>query len=439
MSSFSPSESQPETSHNRFSFSQRAQWASGAAIGKLMAQALAHPDLLSLAAGFVDNASLPCEAVDSAFKRMSSTPERMRAALQYDASAGNRELREMIADLDKSKANVDNLVLTAGSNQMLHLLAETILDPGDIVLCAAPTYFVFLGTLRGVGARAVRVEADADGMCMEDLQKQLQLLRQKGLASKVKAIYCVTEFDNPAGSTLNLQRREQLLELVARWRTENQSQLLVLSDNAYRELRFSGERLPQLTEIDSHTDYVIELGTFSKSFSPGVRVGWGVLPESMISRTLEMKSNIDFGSPHFSQMLMLEVLKGGEWQQHVPQILEVYRSKRDAMLNALELHFKDAEGVHWRVPEGGLYIWLTLPEHIDTSEESELWEESLRQGVLYVPGHHCFPTYDGEGLYQPPPKNTIRLSFGVQDLAGIEQGIQKLAAALASCLATVGG
>lgn len=416
-----------------FSLSQRAGWASGAAIGKLMAQAIAHPDLLSLAAGFVDNATLPCEAVQASFERLASDSQLLTAALQYDSSSGNLELRrELVAQYpDEYRPDPESLVLTAGSNQMLHLLAETLFNPGDIVLCAAPTYFVFLGTLRGVGARAVAVESDEQGMCMEDLSAQLERLDRAGLGSRVKAIYCVTEFDNPAGSTLSLDRRHKLLDIARKWNVDSDSPLLVLGDSAYRELYFENPSHPPLVSLDRDAaDFVVDLGTFSKSFSPGIRVGWGVLPEWLVAPVLEMKSNVDFGSPHFSQLLILKALQSGLWEKHLPTIRNAYQEKCKAMLNALKENFEQTADVTWRIPHGGLYVWLTLPEHVDTSEGGTLWNAAVEEGVLYVPGHHCFPNCDGEGQETQVPKNSIRLSYGVQDKSGIELGIQKLAQAV---------
>ncbi|MCA9134229.1 MAG: PLP-dependent aminotransferase family protein, partial [Planctomycetales bacterium] len=286
-------------------------------------------------------------------------------------------------------------------------------------------YFVFLGTLRGVDARVIGVRADADGMCLDALQEALEAIVAAGQAPRLKAIYTVTDFDNPAGSTLSLPRRQQLLEITRRWRSEH-GPLLILSDNAYQHLRFEGEAQPPLTALaDDAADFVVELGTFSKSFSPGIRVGWGVVPENMVGPLLEIKSNMDFGSPHFSQVLLWEALVTGELEAHLPEIKAGYRAKRDAMLAALDRELEGFPGVHWRQPQGGLYVWLTLPEQIDASEQGLLWRCATESGVLYVPGHYCYP---GEG--EPVQRNTMRLSYGVQSCEGIAQGISRLASAI---------
>lgn len=411
-------------------FSRRASLSSGQPIGRLMAQALNYPNLLSLAAGFVDNATLPCEAVQASMQRLGADPGRLRKSLQYDSAAGNVAFRSALVDWSyrdwpAARPDVNRVILTAGSNQFLHLMAEALLDPGDIIIAAAPTYFVFLGTVRGVDGRVIGVQADEEGMCMDSLEAALERIVAAGEASRLKAIYSVTDYDNPAGSSLSLQRRQRLLEIVSRWRSE-QGPLLILSDNAYQHLRFEGPELPPLSALDpAAAEYVIELGTFSKSFSPGIRVGWGVVPEEMVERLLEIKSNMDFGSPHFSQVLMWEALVSGEVDRHLPQILDGYRTKRDCMLSALQSELAEEPGVHWRSPQGGLYVWLTLPESIDASEHGPLWEQATRSGVLYVPGSYCYPR-EGEAV-QP---NTMRLSYGVQTCGGISDGIGRLAKAI---------
>ncbi len=417
--------------------SGRAVRSADQPIGKLMAEALKYPNLVSLAAGFVDNATLPCKVVEECLREICNQTPRMTKALQYGSTAGNRELREAIAewnyaDFGDAKPSADRIILTSGSNQFLQLLSEAILDPGDIVLVAAPTYFVYVGTLKGIGARVIGIPADEHGMDIEALQSKMAELKAQGDAGRVKAIYTVTEFDNPAGSTLSLERRQALMELVGRWRAE-QGPLWILSDNAYELLRYAGTRIPPFASIAADAaEYVFELGTFSKSFSPGVRVGWGIVPEPMVDVLLDMKANSDFGSPHLNQMIMHEAIVSGALDRHLPKIRAGYKAKLDAMLEALDKEFGEHPEVHWRVPEGGLYVWVTLPEECDASESGPLWSRAVESGVLYVPGHYCYPD---EGM--APKRNTIRLSFGVQDPQGIGQGIQRLARAFDDCCATI--
>jgi len=395
-----------------------------------MAQALRFPNLISLAAGFVDNATLPCEAVSRSLNDLACDSNRLRKSLQYGTAAGLDELRQAIIDWSYAEmpghtVTRDRMLLASGSNQLLHLLAETILDPGDIVIVAAPTYFVYLGTLRSMGARTISVRSDQDGMCVRSLRDQLEQLAEAGQANRVKAIYCITDFDNPRGSTLSLERRREMLQVVEDWRKEH-GPMLLISDNAYQHLRYNGEALPPMISLsDAAPDFVVDLGTFSKVFSPGIRVGWGIFPRELIEALLDVRSNIDFGAPHINQSLIHSALTSGDLMQHLPTIRKGYQIKRDAMLEALNEHMADVPGVHWDKPAGGMYVWLRLPEHMDASEQGELWRLATEHGVLYVPGHHCFAA---EG--QAVECNTIRLSFGVQTPESIRAGIERLAHAV---------
>lgn len=400
-----------------------------------MARALQFPHLISLAAGFVDNASLPIQEVTECTERLLSDRRLLRLSLQYDSTAGNLEFRNNLAewnyrDYPDARPATERVIVGAGSNQLLHLISEALLDPGDIVLAAAPTYFVFMGTLRALGVRVVGVPADSDGICIESLIQQLESLTESGLAHRVKAVYLVTDFDNPAGSTLSLERRLKVLEIVNQWRYRH-GPLYILSDNAYQHLRYAGEPIPPLLSLsDDAKETVIELGTFSKSFSPGLRVGWGVVPTSMVDHLLDLKSSIDFGSPHFNQLLMNEVITSGTWDRHLPKVLDGYRSKLTATLQALNRFASGLPGVSWRHPQGGLYVWLTLPQEMDASEQGPLWQAATDRGVLYVPGHYCFPSA-GEPIH----RNTIRLSFGVLSEEKLSDGIERLCDAIRSVTA----
>lgn len=411
-------------------FSRKALNALGQPIGRLMAQAIQYPELISLAAGFVDNQTLPMDSVSECLDRLKSDGQRLRKSLQYDSTAGNAELRNTLAqwcyrDYPSAIPDSSRIILGAGSNQLLHLFAESLMDPGDIVLAAAPTYFVYMGTLRALGVRVIGVAADENGMCMDALQQQLENLISSGQAQRLKAIYLVTDFDNPSGSSLSLDRRERLLDLVHKWRLQH-GPLLVLSDNAYQHLRFEGSTIPPLLALRQEAaEFVIEFGTFSKSFSPGIRVGWGVFPTSMIDHLLDLKSSIDFGSPHFNQMLMNEVLVSGTWDRHHLSVVAGYHAKLNATLQALDQYAKDLPEVSWRHPSGGMYVWLTLPPGMDASEQGSLWSAATEQGVLYVPGHYCYPS-EGE----PVHPNTVRLSFGVLPAEKLRDGVQRLCSAI---------
>jgi len=392
-----------------------------------MSRALDNPSLISLAAGFVDQQALPVEVVREVMADLLGNDIEARAMLQYGATPGLPALRRFILDQCTSTANapetLDRVVITAGSNQLLHLVAESLLDPGDIVLCAAPTYLVFLGTVANLGARTWSVETDDLGMIPDALEATLQQFAESGDLPRVKAIYLVPYFDNPSGITMPAERVQRIVEIAKQW--SHKTRIHVIADEAYRELRYSGDDVPSASEFDDDGETVIVAGTFSKSFSPGVRIGWGILPEHLVGPVCAQKGNIDFGSPNFNQRLMAEVLRRGLFRQHVEKLRNSYRPKLDAMLDAADEYLSPLEGVTWLRPTGGLYVWATLPSQIDTGPAGELFDRSMAEGMLYVPGRYCFPN---EG--QRAAKNTMRLSFGVQSCERIREGIAALARAI---------
>ncbi len=411
------------------SLSRRAAWAEGQPISDLMATALANPQLISLAAGFVDQQTLPVEATQRAVEALTREPERGRRALQYGITPGYAPLRERLIEQLELPAgvappSVQQVVITAGSNQLLHLVCESLLDPGDIVLCAAPTYLVFLGTLGNLGCRSYGVTTDRQGMIPEALVDALERLEHEGELPRVKAIYLVPYFDNPQGVSMPRERREAVVEIAKKW-SRRHHHIHVIEDAAYRLLRYQGDDIPSMWTADEEHDTVIVAGTFSKTFSPGLRVGWGVLPPHLVTPVCNQKGNIDFGSPNFNQFIMAEVLDQGLFLPHVEYLREAYRTKLECMLAAAEREFATLPGVEWVRPEGGLYVWVTLPDEIATGPGGALQEIAMEEGVLYVPGQYCFPL-EGE----PAQANTMRLSFGVPTCENIEKGMALLARAI---------
>jgi len=414
--------------------SQRARWAGGQPISPLMAYALQNPDLISLAVGFVDQDTLPTSAASEAWCALCREPRAAGAALQYGTTPGHPPLREHLlertrqADPQGPPLSLDQMVVTAGSNQLLHLVSESLLDPGDIVLCAAPTYFVYLGLLAGLGARAVGVASDAAGLVPAALEETLAQCRRQGELSRVKAIYLVPYFDNPGGTTMPAERRAAVVEMAKRWSIHGR--IHVISDEAYRELRYAGEDIPSPRVWDEEGDTVIVAGTFSKSFSPGLRVGWGILPRHLIGPVTEQKGNADFGSPNLNQHLMTHVLELGLLEPHLARIRSSYHQKLTAMLAAADAHLARVPGVEWVRPQGGLYVWVRLPPGMDAGMQGPLFDAAGREGVLYVPGEYCYPA-----VGEPVQRNSMRLSFGVQSCAKIQEGVEKLARAVIATLA----
>jgi 2-aminoadipate transaminase len=412
------------------SLSRRWHYAREQAISFLMQQAVENPQVISLAAGLVDFETLPVDEALAGVKELMADKGAAQRALQYGTTPGADDVRCAIlkhfAKQEECSAaapgiDTSRVVLTTGSQQLLSLACEVLLDPGDICLVADPTYFVFLGNLNGVGAEAVGVAADDDGMRTDALETALQRLDSEGRLDRVKLIYVVSYYDNPRGVSMSAARRREVVEIARRWsRTQR---ILILEDAAYRELRYDGPELPSVWSCDPTGEQVIYTQTFSKSFSPGLRVGFGILPRDVVGPVCDRKGNEDFGSANFNQRLIGKVLESGQFEQHLKEVCRNYAKKRDAMLRAAEEHFSAIDGAAWVHPAGGLYVWMTLPPAIDTGFKGRLFEEAVkRAGVMYVPG----------GLFYAAgtPRNQMRLSFGVQSPDGIREGMRRLASAV---------
>lgn len=403
-------------------------------ISFLMAAAVGNPDLISLAAGLIDNESLPLEEVQRLSSEILSDTKAGRAALQYGTTHGLTEMRELLLDyLCRTEGcqsadlslRPDNCIITEGSQQALYILADILVNPGDIVIAAAPTYFVYTGTLISFGAKVYTVPMDENGMRTDKLEELLLSLERRGLLDRVKLIYEITYYQNPTGLSLSTERRKQVVELARRFSRKNR--ILVLDDAAYRELRYDGPTWPSLKMFDPDNEFTALCLTFSKPFSAGLKTGYVFLPDDLIDPVLQTKGNQDFGSCNFAQHLLYRAMLDGTYHKHVQRLCQVYRAKRDTTLAALEEHLGDlADQVQWTRPNGGLYVWLTLPESIPTGRDHMLFKRCLDKGVLYVPGEYCYAPLPG----CTAPNNEIRLCFGVQNAASIREGIRRFGEAL---------
>ncbi|MFM7057270.1 MAG: PLP-dependent aminotransferase family protein [Planctomycetota bacterium] len=422
--------------------SQWSQRSAHQAIGYLMQQAVENPGCISLAAGLVDERSLPAALVRNAVDELLADTDAGRRLLQYGTTQGPEPLRRVyrnyLAELEgRSDALADlplsRLMLTTGSQQLLALVVQALFDAGNICLVAAPTYFVFLGVLQAAGAEAIPVESDSQGMRPEALQATLERLASEDRLGRVRLIYVVSDFENPSGVSVPLERRRELLRLAENW--SRASQIYLLEDAAYRELRFEGTAPPSIWSLDQSHKTVILAQTFSKSFSPGIRVGLGVLPESLVKPVADLKGNEDFGSAHLNQHIVATVLRNGSYRRHVAAVVASYRSKRNAMLNAIDREFHGLHGVSWVRPAGGMYVWMRLPQMIQTGFDSPLFQQATRVNrVMYVPGELCYPS-----SWRDRPRCEMRLSFGVQSEAGIEEGIRRLATAVSAVIERISG
>jgi 2-aminoadipate transaminase len=385
--------------------------------------------LISLAAGLVDESHFPTADVAASVAEIMADPVASKVALQYGSTQGLPALREQVlhhvcqADgVTPSEINLStaDVILTTGSQQLLYLLGEVLFNPGDIVICEAPSYFVYHGVLQSRGVRVLTVPMDAGGLDVEQLQQLLIRLEKSGELERVRLIYTVDYFQNPTGLTLAANRRPKLVELARQY--SRQHRILILEDAAYRELRYSGDDLPSVKKFDPTNEYVIYTTTFSKPCAPGLKTGYSLLPSDLVTPLCNLKGNHDFGSTNLSQHILNRLMESGAYHRHVEILRGVYRRKRDAMLDAMKTEFSDWPEVTWTVPNGGLYVWATFPEELSCGANGVVADRALAGGVMYVPGEFGHVA-DESGLVR---SNEMRLSFGVCEPEQIQEGIRRL-------------
>lgn len=361
------------------------------------------PDIISFAGGMPETRSFPMEKVVAATKNVMEADGS--AALQYGSSEGTPELRNAIVRLmaqDSINIHPEDIIITDGGQQALDLLAKIFVNPGDKILVEAPSYVGAIQVFNSYQADMISIPLDENGLQVELLEKELKELKTKG--ARPKFLYVVPDFHNPAGVTLSEDRRKKLLTLSKEY------DLLVLEDNPYSRLRFEGEYIKPLRTQDPS---VVYLSTFSKIFSPGVRLGWINAPRPILEKLNLGKQAADLCSSSFAQKVVSEYFKGDFWQKHVNHLTKVYRKRRDAMVAALEEFFP--EEATWSVPHGGLFLWAQLPEYLDTTE---MLAEAISEKVAYVSGRAFFPDRSG--------KHCMRLNFSYPTEEEIHEGIKRL-------------
>ena len=409
--------------------SQQALRTADSPISYFIQKAIETKGLISLAAGLVDESSFPTADIAAVVAAILGDPESARMALQYGSTQGYPKLREqivnMVCDADGVRPadvnlSAQDVILTTGSQQLLYLLGEALFDPGDIVICEAPSYFVYHGVLQTRGVRTLSVPMNDGGMDIDALEALLLKLETSGDIAKLKLIYTVDYFQNPTGLTLAEERRPRLVELAKRF--SKQHRILILEDAAYRELRYDGRDLPSIKKFDPTNQYVIYTSTFSKPCAPGLKTGYALLPRDLLGVVLNLKGNHDFGSSNLAQHIISRLLASGAYSRHVEILRGVYRTKRDAMLAALTEEFADMPGVTWTIPAGGLYVWATFPDTIPTGPDSAFVKRCLEEGVLYVPGEFGH-VVDESGR---KPLTETRLSFGVSCPEQLAEGIRRM-------------
>jgi 2-aminoadipate transaminase len=406
-------------------------------ISWLMQTALTRPKLISLAAEFTDNSTLPVKISRKVLNDILRSPKTGQPALQYGITAGEMNLRTLTAKhLQKldgghdSAHSPEHVIITGGSQQLLYMTLEALCDEGDIILVEDPTYFVFLSILQSRGIKARGVKLERDGIDLAHLEEVLEQLKKSGELRRVKALYLVTYFQNPTGATTSLAKKAATLKLLKKYERAAGHPLYLLEDAAYRELRFDhGADVPTALTLPGAAERVIYTGTYSKPYAPGARVGFGILPEPIFTTVQRIKGNHDFGSANLLQQLLAGALASGLYDKHVAKVRKNYSRKAAVMKQALAEHFPKSVEI-WE-SGGGLYFWARLPKGISAGVKSKVFQSALKNDVLYVPGELCY----ADDPSRKKPDNEMRISFGSASVDNIREGIRRLGAVLRKALA----
>jgi 2-aminoadipate transaminase len=405
-------EEQPASQRQRIDpyvgqYAERAVGMVASEIRALFAVA-ARPEIVSLAGGSPYVSALRLDAVGDMIGQL--VADRGEVALQYCTAQGDAGLRERICDvmaLEEIRAHPDEIVVTVGSQQALDLLTRIFIDPGDVILAEAPSYVGALGAFASYQATVIHVAMDSDGLIPEALEEAIG--RTAAAGRRAKFLYTVPNFHNPAGVTLAARRRHRILDICQR------AGLLVVEDNPYGLLGFDGEPMRALRADDS--DGVVYLGTFSKTFAAGVRVGWAVAPAAIRDKLILAAESAVLCHSSFSQLTVREYLTTQPWLEQIKDFRELYRERRDATLSALDTMMPP--GCHWTRPAGGFYVWLGLPDGVNAKA---MLPRAISSRVAYVPGTGFYA--DGSGA------SFARLCYSLPSPDRIREGIRRLASVI---------
>ena len=361
------------------------------------------PEVVSLAGGMPFVSALPPELVSGALERVMRDhgPE----ALQYGSGQGTPAIREQILEvmaLEGIRASVDDVVVTTGSQQALDLVTKLFIDKGDVILAESPSYVGAIGVFRSYQAEVVHVATDNDGMVPESLRETIVQTRAAG--KTIKFLYLIPNFHNPAGVTLSWERRLEIIEIA---RSNN---ILILEDNPYGLLYFDGPPPQAMRSVD--TDGIIYLGTFSKTFAPGLRVGWAVAPHAIREKLILANESAVLSPSTFTQNVITEYFGASDWKGQIDTFRGIYRERKEALVGSLKEHLPD---LTWTNPNGGFYVWLTLPQHLDSKA---MLPRAVKELVAYTPGTAFFANGDG--------RHNIRLSFCYPTTDAIRLGVRRL-------------
>ncbi|MEV6229298.1 PLP-dependent aminotransferase family protein [Saccharopolyspora shandongensis] len=388
----------------RAHYAERTAGMTASEIRALFAVA-SRPEVVSLAGGMPNLAALPLDSLAAEVARLISVDGQV--ALQYGSAHGVPELREQICDvmaLEGISAHPDDVMVTAGSQMALDMVTRIFCDPGDVILAEGPSYVGALGSFAAYQAEVVHVAMDDDGLQPDALRQAIANVNAQG--KRIKFLYTIPNFHNPGGITLALPRRAEILEICA------QHGILVVEDNPYGLLGFDGQPHPALRSMDA--DNVVYLGSFSKTFASGLRVGWVLAPHAIREKLVLTAESATLCPPTLNQMIVSRYLSTHDWQGQIKIFQEQYRERRDAMLSALEQYMPP--GCTWTRPDGGFFVWLTVPEGVDTKA---MLPRAVTQRVAYVSGTGFY--HDGFGSRQ------MRLSFCYPTPERIREGVRRLA------------
>ncbi|MFI6509790.1 PLP-dependent aminotransferase family protein [Streptosporangium sp. NPDC050855] len=363
------------------------------------------PEVVSLAGGMPYVTALPLDVVGELVADLIA--RRGPVALQYGSGQGDPHLREQICDvmrMEGIEANSDDVVVTVGSQQALDLITRIFIDPGDVVLAEGPSYVGALGTFAAYQAKVIHIAMDSEGIVPESLAQTVYALKSAG--NRIKFLYTIPTFQNPAGVTLSAERRQQVLEICQR------ADVLIVEDNPYGMLGFDGE--PMRTLRADNADGVVYLGSFSKTLAPGFRVGWALAPHAIREKLVLAMESAVLSHSSFTQLAVGQYLATQPWREQIKTFRELYRERRDTMLSSLEAQMP--AGVTWTRPAGGFFVWATLPEGLDSKA---LLPRAVAERVAFVPGTGFFS--DGSGARH------MRLSYCYPEPDRIREGVRRLA------------
>ncbi|HPT11189.1 MAG TPA: PLP-dependent aminotransferase family protein [Bacteroidales bacterium] len=364
------------------------------------------PGMISFAGGLPSPDSFPLDDIKKI--AIEVLEEQGKTALQYGTTEGDLKLRRLLAERHNKQGlsvTQDNIVITTGSQQALDLLPKIFINPGDYIICGLPSYLGGLNAFSAYGAKLRGIPLDNNGMIPDELEKAIIELESKG--EKVKFIYIIPDFQNPAGVTVPGERRLEIIRIAKR------HNLLIVEDSPYREVRFDGEEQPLMYSLDD-TGIIITLNTFSKIFAPGFRLAWVVADPEIIDKIVVAKQSTDLCSPVILQNIAAKYIEKGLLDINLEKIISLYRDRRNYMIKCL--HEEMPEGVSWTEPQGGLFLFVTLPPSMDSAK---LLERAIKKNVAFVCGNVFFCNDEGH--------NTMRINFSYSCFDEIKEGVKRLA------------